>query len=94
MSSKKMDPKLLASEENKGSELKTICKRFKIKIKDLRAILKEEGQNGKPEHSMEEVKAALIKRGYTYHPAKKRSIQIPEDTEAPELPPSEIYVTS
>jgi hypothetical protein len=85
----KMDPKLVASVENSGSELKYIAKRYKVPMKALRAILLEIGQNGKPEHSRKEIYTELEKRGYRVGGVK---MVLPEDSEAPVLPESKVYV--
>ncbi|WP_147202819.1 hypothetical protein [Segetibacter aerophilus] len=67
-----MDPKLVASKGNNESEVKELAKLYKVPIKELRAIMVEVGENGKPERSREEITDALKAKGYAPHPRKRK----------------------
>lgn len=75
MSYSKRDRDLVASKENKGSELKYLTSKWQIGIKELRAILLEISGTDRPARSREEIERVLVEKEYKLRLKKGKAIE-------------------
>lgn len=59
-----MDRKLVAAKQSDEEEIKYIAKTYRVPIKNVRAVMKEQGKNGKLCRSRAKIYNALRQIGY------------------------------